>query len=677
MVFGENKVLFADQSSSAYSIVYKSDDPESMTYAIYLKEYLLETFGVKVPIQPDTKQSKKEILIKGANRAVLRKAEQGLETENDFLVTIVGDDILISATDSGKMVLAMMRFVSQGIDSFNGTQILLSEKDNYVHSKAKNPFDYSAKELCERYQSIFGTYSSYHEAHLYGTSWLPQSVSDDQKLVEALIERMGAAFAVANGSSSVLYDGFVRKLDTEDYTRSAVISGSTVKIPKQFAESYFGTKLTADNNGYVDLTSYLSDNTNYSIYISADGKLAVITPSSVASFANGSTTVGGYTNTQYCKRMLEFFYSPVIPEPGVNTEQTRVVIEHIPYPEYVLDYQTQVYQTTYSPGIVAVNEDGKCVYYVSYEVSTVRGGYEELDTYTVVKKSADGGDTWVTVVSKIPGLVWASIFENKGTIYLLGGNNKNFACMIVKVNRNGTFEKVELFDNNTISGSAPGVVLHAYGRIYKAYSTAVLSAPEDANLMLPSSWTVSNSTNVEDLALRGGEGSMVLGKDGQIYQVSRGPTTQTVYLLKVSADGTTVTGAKPSTDNVIEFPTCITKTSFRYDEVSGKYVALANICNSISERQRNVLALVVSDDLYHWEIAEYILVEREMINPVYSMTCHAYQYADFTIDGDDIVMVIRETAGYTNTYHDGNYTTFYRLENFRDLLDNARGDYPA
>ena len=173
---------------------------------------------------------------------------------------------------------------------------------------------------------------------------------------------------------------------------------------------------------------------------------------------------------------------------------------------------------------------------------------------------------------------------------------------------------------------------------------------------------------------------MVLGKDGQIYQVSRGPTTQTVYLLKVSADGTIVTGAKPSTGNVIEFPTCITKTSVRYDAVSGKYIALANVCytengRSVSERQRNVLALVVSNDLYNWTIAEYILVEREMINPVYSMTCHAFQYADFDIDGDDIVMAIRETAGYTNTYHDGNYTTFYRLENFRELLNNDQGDY--
>ncbi|MGM9682088.1 MAG: hypothetical protein ACI3XQ_00665, partial [Eubacteriales bacterium] len=384
---------------------------------------------------------------------------------------------------------------------------------------------------------------------------------------------------------------------------------------------------------------------------------------------------GRYTNRQYCDRMLGFFCSEYIPEPGVNTEQSRRVIEYIEYPQYVLDFKTNEYQTTYSPSIVVVKENGSSVYYVSYEISTVID-YEELSTYTVVKRSDDGGDTWSVVIEKIPDLRWSSIFENKGKIYLLGSDLNTGAAIIVKVGQNGKYEKAELFGVFDVQGTAPGAVLHANGRIYKAYHVATISADENSDLMKPSSWTVSNKTNSASLAPAGGEGSMVLGADGGIYQVMHTGDPQTAYVLKLSADGKTYTPTNTATGNLIEFPTCISKTSVIYDEVSGKYVALSNICNTPNKRQRNVLCLVVSDDLYNWEIAEYILVDREMMNPLYSTTAHAYQYTDFKIDGDDIVMVVREASGYTNTYHDGNYTTFYRISNFRELLDNARGEYP-
>ncbi len=676
MNFEGNEVLFMDNYACSYSIVYGDGNSESMTYAVYLKQYLNEVFGINVPILADSKKADKEIIIKGANRSALKTAEKKLDTADDFLASISGDDILLSATDNGKMMLAMMYLVKWCTTGFGGTQIKLNESDGYIYSKDGRAFEYSVKELCERYQDVYNTYSSYHEDKLYNTSWLPQSAKEDQALVIALIDRMGKAFAVSNGSSSVLYNGYIHKLDKSDYARSAIISGSTVKIPKEFAESYFGTSISADGNGYVDITSYISGNTKYSVYISSDSCLAIIIPSGVASFSNGNTKVGKYTNTQYCNRMKEFFNSSVIPEPAVNAEQSRVVVEYIEYPEYVLDFKTNKYQTTYSPGIVVVNEGGNSVYYVSYEISTVCD-YEELSTYTVVKKSTDGGKSWDTVVEKIPDLRWASPFENKGTVYLLGSDIYTGAAMIVQIGNNGQYKMEKLFGVNDASGSAPGTVLHANGRIYKAYQTATISASETSNLMLASSWTLSNKTNTEELALTGAEGSMVLGKDGGIYQVMHTDKTQTAFVLKLSADGTTYTGAYPLSGNVVSFPTCISKTSVIYDSVSEKYIALSNICNTTNQRQRNVLALVVSDDLYHWEISEYILVEREMINPLYSTTVHAYQYTDFKIDGDDIVMVVREASGYTNTYHDGNYTTFYRIDNFRALLDNARGEYPS
>lgn len=675
-VFSGSEAIFVKNGISSFSIIYGATDSESMTYAIYLKEYFNEVFGISVPILADSKTVENEIIVKGANRASLRTAERSMESKDDFTVSVMAGDIVISATDQEHMVLAMMKLVEWCAHSFNGSEIRLDEIQNYLFSKEQRNFEYSAKELCTRYQAVFGTYSTYHEDKLYNASWVPQADKDDQKLVSALIERMGNAFAVTVGSSSVLYDGFVRKLDKQDYTRVAIIENGRVMIPVEFANSYFGEILTEIEDHYVDLTAYVETRSDYSLYLSADQMLAIVIPAGVRSFENPSASDGKYTNARYCERMLSFFHSAVIPEPGTNAEQSRVVVEYMPYPEYALDFKIQEYQTTYSPSIVVVKENGISVYYVSYEISTVVN-YEELATFTVVKKSEDGGNTWTTVVEKIPDLRWASIFENKGVVYLLGSHLYNGRAVIVKVGENGNYEKAELFEVGDTNGTAPGAVLHANGRIYKAYHVASISAPEEADLMKQSSWTLSNRTDVETLAPSGGEGSMVLGKDGSVYQVMHTSKTQTAYVLKLSSDGTTYTATNPASGNIVDFPTCISKTSVIYDAVSGKYIALSNICNTKSERQRNVLALLVSDDLYTWEIAEYILVEREMINPVYSTTVHAFQYTDFKIDGDDIVMVVREAAGYANTYHDGNYTTFYRISDFRELLDNARGGYPT
>lgn len=667
MTFDGSEAIVVKNGVSDYSIVYGADNSESMTYAIYLKQYLKDTLGVSLPILADTGKAEHEIILPGASRGALKSTEARLGSNEAFAICVVDDDVVLAAKDARDTVLGMMKLAELLGGADNEAQVSLCESDSYFHGRSGYGFEYSVKEYCERYQSIYNTYSTYHEDKLYNTSWLPRTAKDDQKLVEALVARMGMSAALMNGSSSVLYDGYVRKLDTSDYSRAAHINGETVKIPLQFAQSYFGKTLTADADGYVDVTAICASDDKYSIYISDDGRLAVITPSDVSPFENSSASDGSYTNAQYTARMLEFFCSSVIPEPGVNTEQTRSVIEYVPYPEYVLDFKTEVYQTTYSPSIVCVTENGSTVYYVSYEINTVID-YEELDTYTVVKKSTDGGNTWATVIESIPALRWASIFENDGTIYLMGSDIFTLDAKIVKLGSDGKYEIATLFKHSAVGGTSPGRVLHANGRIYKAYHVASVSAPENSDLMQASSWTVSNLTNDVTLAPNGAEGSMVQGADGKIYQVMHTNSTQEACVLELSADGRLYTATNVTSGNIVNFPTCISKTGIIYDAKSGKYIGLSNICNTQNSRQRNVLALVVSDDLYTWEIAEYVLVEREMINPLYSTTVHAYQYADFEIDGDDIVMVIREASGYTNTYHDGNYCTFYRLENFRELL---------
>ncbi len=683
MIFNGNEVTVLDNGVSDYRIVYSETDKDSEKSAMYLQKYFREKLGIRLLISTDKNSAEHEMIIKGSSRSTVRNLTDTLDTKDDFAAYVVNDDIVLTATDNKMMMLCMMKFISMCTDKLNGGTVKISEIENYMYSKEGRSIEYNAEEYCDRYQSAYNTFSTRNESILNNNSM--SAARNDQKLVEALVKRMGTSFAVKHGSSSVLYDGFVRKLDTADYTRSAIIEGNTVKIPVEFAQSYFGESVTVEA-GYVDVTAYCNASDDYSVYIFSDGELAIITPKSVVSFENQNVKQNGYTNKQYCERMKEFFASTVFPEPGVNTEQSRVVLEYIQYPDNVLDYSTEEYQTTFSPSILVVKEGEDTVYYVSYEVSTLvtvlesNGDlkYDERSVYTVLKKSTDGGSTWTTVVEKIPNLRWASLFENKGVIYLIGSDIYTWNASIAKIGANGTYEQnTGLFSRTQVSGTCPGTVLHANGRIYKAYLAATISADEDADLLDKNSWTISNKTNSDELAKYGNEGSMVLGKDGAVYQLMHTDKINESIVLKLSADGTTYSHVSGLENGYIDFPTCVSKNSVIYDDVSGKYIALSNVCNTTNARQRNILALVVSDDLIHWEIAEYILVDREMINPIYSGVCHAFQYTDFKIDGGDIVLAVREAAGYTNTYHDGNYCTFYRISNFRDLLDNARGEYPT
>ena len=43
------------------------------------------------------------------------------------------------------------------------------------------------------------------------------------------------------------------------------------------------------------------------------------------------------------------------------------------------------------------------------------------------------------------------------------------------------------------------------------------------------------------------------------------------------------------------------------------------------------------------------------------------QYVDFSIEGDDIIYLCRTAMNNARNFHDANYSTFHRIENFREL----------
>ena len=77
------------------------------------------------------------------------------------------------------------------------------------------------------------------------------------------------------------------------------------------------------------------------------------------------------------------------------------------------------------------------------------------------------------------------------------------------------------------------------------------------------------------------------------------------------------------------------------------------------------MTLVISSDLYTWKVVKVVLESLDVGRT-------AFQYISFAFDGADIIFVSRTAAlDWTlgaRSYHDANFLTFHRIENFRQYL---------
>ena len=113
----------------------------------------------------------------------------------------------------------------------------------------------------------------------------------------------------------------------------------------------------------------------------------------------------------------------------------------------------------------------------------------------------------------------------------------------------------------------------------------------------------------------------------------------------------------------IEFPANLSKFMIQFDKVSGLYYSIASrITEPDKIRARNLLSLMVSKDLRHWDVAMDLLDYR-CCDPQEV----GFQYVDFMFEGDDILYLCRTAMNGAHNYHDANYQTFHRIRNFRDL----------
>ncbi len=683
----QTSVEYQINTNTPVRVVY--DHQSSMaTTALILASRLKTECGVAATAVADTGVAQPNEILLGAVDRDSAKNLSKYTKGSSFFSGVVGNAYVIQGGTELALVHACCVLLDSIKAGINGSTSTVTSASAQAGTLDLMPRDDAFAELVAKANRFSGTYSSMQDKKLASAS---DAIKKDQALAVALVKRMGTSLAVMVGSSSALHNGYIVKLDRQDYSKVTKLGvNGHVYVSSDYVSEYFGEKLTADADGYVDLTAYCSTKSGYKLEYLSAAQIAVVVPDGVDSYSNLNQTVGSYKNAEYIARMKAFFQNPQMPEPDSNVEQTRSVVTEIDadqYPRFYYNYAAwgesdEGAHMMYSPGILVREENGKRVIYACHEYVI-----QDSPRNTYLKRSLDDGKTWEQILN-VPVLYWGSITEVNGKIYLIG-NGTGGAMMIVEYDPATGKDRTATFSNVGQGGGSPNTVLVAKGRIYKAYNNAVASAPITSDLLKQGSWSFSNNCQTQitrdlfkkitgvtakDSEFDIEEGDVVMAPDGQLfvmYRLNPGSLYGYVALFKLSDDGKKIT-LDDVTGGIMRFPYTKSKFSLIYDESLGLYIALTSINTLNHTDQRNVLGLVVSEDLYNWETVSVLLTDRQMVNQTYSMWGHGFQYVDFVTAGEDLYFIVREAVGDSFNYHDANFTTVYKIAGYKEFITSRR-----
>lgn len=352
-----------------------------------------------------------------------------------------------------------------------------------------------------------------------------------------------------------------------------------------------------------------------------------------------------------------------------------------------------------SPGL-AVLPDGR--YVSSHCLFGPSSPTTSKGKITRIYRSDDQGMNWY-FVREVEGMLWASLFVHRDALYLMGVTI-GYGSLVIRRSFDGGETWTEPINDrsgllyfvarNTFPGyhTAPVPVVVHEGRIWRAYEdmypTAnwprnfrafVMSADVDADLLDVRSWTRTNVvaynpqwTPAAWNAPRAGwlEGNVVVTPENKlvnILRVNSVPAYDKAAMARISEDGTTLTFNPQDPDGgFINFIGGMSKFTIRYDPQTKRYWSLINqVTNPENANQRSVLSLTSSTDLRHWEVSSVILRDEEDEANLVETAKTGFQYVDWLFEGDDLIAVSRTAYNNAANYHDANYLTFHRIENFR------------
>ena len=308
---------------------------------------------------------------------------------------------------------------------------------------------------------------------------------------------------------------------------------------------------------------------------------------------------------------------------------------------------------------------------------------------TLIFKSFDDGKSWKYVTDIYPSF-WPKLFMHKDVLYLFAGSH-DYGDMLIGCSKDegetwsapvrlipgcGPFEMGP--------HKAPMPVISHQGRLYTAidygawryqeHRNGLLSISEDGDLMDPGQWEFTPFLQYDSAwpnAPVGScpgciEGNAVVSPEGIISNYLRidHPKAVPNHGKAVVLKGNNQDPQGPLTlDRIVDCPVgSNSKFQPSQDPVTKQYIDVGTE-QGPQTPGRTVLSMAVSDDFYTWRIAKRILDYRNE-DPKFI----GFQYPDWIFDGDDILLLSRTAFGRPYNFHDANYQTFHRIENFRQYL---------
>ena len=305
---------------------------------------------------------------------------------------------------------------------------------------------------------------------------------------------------------------------------------------------------------------------------------------------------------------------------------------------------------------------------------------------TLIYRSDDNGASW-HYLSELMPCFWGKMFIHKGELYMLACSTEYGDLLIGKSTDGGRSFSAPvclLRGSNGKSGNTgvhknPQNVIYHNGRIYitaewgawanKVFGHAamMISADENADLLLPESWSFTEPMKFEawteelsDLPCNVMmiEGTPVVAPDGSLKDIMRFGKYHRALVLSVDPSDPS---APLCFDRLMEFPGNLSKFMIKKDDATGCYYSIATMAyDEENMYSRHLLSLVRSGDLNSWEVVCDLFDYRHM-----PKSDVGFQYVDFEFEGEDIIFLCRTALNGAHNFHDSNYTTFHKIQNFR------------
>ncbi len=305
---------------------------------------------------------------------------------------------------------------------------------------------------------------------------------------------------------------------------------------------------------------------------------------------------------------------------------------------------------------------------------------------TLIFRSDDDGQSWHYISELFP-CFWGKLFVYGSHIYMLACSTEYGDLLIGRSSDGGvTFcEPTVLMRGGNGKNDQAGVhknpqpIIEYSGRLWNTlewgswgceygHAVMVMSAPVGSDLLDPDNWAFSQPVKydsgwkgVPNGKSKGNIEGCLVPHGGKLYNIMRYDMTKMTpnygYIIAYEVD-TEHPEAPVKYDHCIKFPANHSKFEIKYHQERQKYYSIASlITDEPHSRARNLLALMVSQDLENWSV-ERVIFDRLAED----MKRVGFQYVDFYIEGDKIIYLCRTAINGAETYHNSNYSTFGVIE---------------